>query len=144
MPKPPYRRSMLQRPGRVGLIYRAIALLLLEGLALGVVMFLQLLEACFTDVRTVKVALIFAGITLTMLLGLIFTELPSGDEHTFTRLGLATFCRTGLPLLVVIAIWKYSVWQFRTEAIFLAVVFYAVGHFGGMVLSTLPLRTPTI
>ena len=135
---------MLQRPGRVGLFYRAIALLLLEGIALTVVVVLNLLKACFTDVPLIEIGLIFAAITFAMLLGLAFAEFPSGEAYTFTRLGLATFCRTGLPLLVVIAISKYSVCSLKIQPIFVAVVFYAVGHFGGMILSTLPLRTPSL
>lgn len=142
MPNPVTRRSMLQRRGRVGLIFRALALLLLGGVALAGVLLCHFLEFSLADVPTREILLIFAAITFAMLLGLVFTEIPSGDEHTFTRLGLATFCRTGLPLLVVVAISKYSVCTLKLQPIFAAMVFYAVGHFGGMILSTMPLKLP--
>ena len=133
---------MLQRRGPVGLIFRALTLLLLEGVALGAVLLCHYLEFSLTAVPARELLMIFAAITFAMLLGLFFSEFPTGDQHTFTRLGAATFCRTGLPLLVVMAIWKYSVCNSKLQPIFAAVVFYAVGHFGGMILSTLPLRSP--
>lgn len=144
MPDPRSRRSMLQRPGRVGLTYRSIALLMLELIALALILLFHWLGIFLADVPPVEIILIFVAIMFAMLLGLVFAEVPSGDEHTFTRLGLATFCRTGLPLLVVTAIWKYSVCSLKIQPIFAAVVFYAVGHFGGMILSTLPLRSPPV
>ena len=143
MPDPTPRRSMLQRRGMIGLTCRAIVLLLLEVVALAVVLYCHLQEYCLVNVPKSEILAIFAGIVLAMMLGLVFTELPSGDQHTFTRLGLATFCRTGLPLLVVVAISKYSVCDEAVQPIFAAVVFYAVGHFGGMILSTLPLKSPS-
>lgn len=142
MPDPDSRRSLLQRRGVTGLIFRTIALLLLEGVALGAILCCRLQGFCLIDVPTREILMIFAAIVFAMLLGLVFSELPSGDEHTFTRLGLATFCRTGLPLLVVVVISKYSVCEESMQPIFSAVVFYAVGHFGGMILSTLPLKSP--
>lgn len=132
---------MLQRRGTTGLWFRAVALLIAEGIALTLVTGLRWVKICFTEVPTSEVGLIFAALTFAMLLGLAFTELPAGDRHTFTRLGLATFCRTGLPLLVVIAIWKYSMCSLKVQPILMAGVFYAVGHFSVMILSTLPLRS---
>lgn len=132
---------MIQRPGRAGLCFRALALLMAEGIALTVVVLLKLFDAGFVEIPMTEIAQIFVAVSFAMLLGLVFAEIPSGAEHTFTRLGLATFCRTGLPLLVVIVIWKYSVCNSKIQPIFAAVVFYAVGHFGGMILSTLPLKT---
>lgn len=135
---------MLQRPGSAGLLSRAIALLLLEGVALTLVFVMHLLAIAFVDVPKTEIMLIFSAVTFAMLLGLVFSEIPGGDEYTFTRLGIATFCRTGLPLLVVMAVWKYSMCSLKLQPIFLVVVFYAVGHFGGMILSTLPLRSPPV
>jgi len=141
MPEPNSRRSIIQRRGLTGLSFRAIALLIIEAIALTLVFVLRWRDFYFSDVPANEVGLIFAALAFAMLLGLVFAELPTGDEHTFTRLGLATFCRTGLPLLVVLAISKYSVCLEKAQPIFVVVLFYAVGQFSVMILSTLPLRS---
>lgn len=115
-------------------------LLMIEGIALAAVLVLHLVNYYFADLSIGDYGLIWLAITFAMLLGLVFTELPTGDDHTMTRLGLATFCRTGLPLLAVIVIWKYSLSSSKLQPIVAAGVFYAVGHFSVMILSTLPLR----
>ena len=140
MPAPPPRRSMIQRPGVVGLFSRVVVLLLLEGITLGAIAWLRWMNYSLVDVPLMEIVMIFAAMTFAMSLGLVFTEVPGGIEHTFTRLGLATFCRTALPLLVVFVIWKYSVCSLKSKPIFAAVVFYAVGHFCSMILSLLPLK----
>ncbi len=114
--------------------------MLAEGIALALIVALKFLEVYFAEVPLIEIVPIFITISFAMLLGVIFTELPSGADHTFLRLGLATFCRTSIPLLVVAVIWKYSVCDSKVEPILAAIVFYAVGHFGGMILGTLPLK----
>ena len=131
---------MLERRGPVGLGFRAMTLLMIEAIALTAVVVLRWLNQYFADLTIDETGSIFLAITFCMLLGLVFTELPAGDKHTFTRLGLATFCRTGLPLLVVIVISKYSLSPSKVQPIVAAGVFYAVGHFSVMILSTLPLK----
>ena len=116
--------------------------MMLEALALTAVLVLHWLDQYFVELLVGESGLICLAITCAMLLGLVFSELPTGNEHTFTRLGLATFCRTGLPLLAVIVIWKYSLSDSRVQPILAAGVFYAVGHFRVMILSTLPLKAP--
>jgi len=116
--------------------------MMIEVIALTAVLVLHWLNQYFVDLTIGESGLICLAVTCAMLLGLVFTELPTGDQHTFTRLGLATFCRTGLPLLAVIVIWKYSLSTSKVQPILAAGVFYAVGHFSVMILSTLPLKAP--
>jgi len=45
-------------------------------------------------------------------LSVVFSEFPRGSDWIMFRLGIATFCRTGLPLLIVILVdnsWPFSI-----------------------------------
>ena len=62
-----------------------------------------------------------------MVVGLVLSEYPRGVDFAVFRLGFATFCRTGLPLVVVLLVARYSVAAFGGETMAFLVVFYAVG-----------------
>ena len=135
MSTPSSGRSLLKRSGWLGLLSRAAAVIGLELTALLVMLLLARQDIAFEALGLSQMAALFAVITFAMVQGLVLSEYPRGDDHTFLRLGMATFCRTGLPLMVVAAIAKYSVAEIKPSAIFFVCVLYAVGHFGSMILS---------
>lgn len=78
----------------------------------------------------------FLIILVSMCVGLLLSEYPSGNEFAAMRLGFATFCRTGLPLLVVALVMRYSNSTFAGRAIGFLVAFYAVGLITSIGLSS--------
>ena len=60
-----------------------------------------------------------------MILGVIFSEYPRGDQLALARVGLATFCRTGFPLLVILVAVNYAT-RLNSVAIYVGIL-YAVG-----------------
>ena len=76
---------------------------------------------------TTHLLLAFLVVLVPMTAGLVLSEYPRGADFAAFRLGLATFCRTGLPLVVVLLVARYSVAAFTGEAMAFLVAFYAVG-----------------
>ncbi len=107
----------------------------LELVVLACVTALSWAGIAFTTVPMERLVGLCLIISFAMVQGLVLSEYPRGNDHAFLRLGLATFCRTGLSLMAVIAIAKYSGAASKKEAIFFVAVLYAVGHFGSMILS---------
>lgn len=67
-----------------------------------------------------------------MMLGLFFGTYPPGNDYAMIRLGLATFCRTGIPLLVVLVGLDYATRPDSATRFMLAI--YMVGFFTSLVL----------
>ena len=70
----------------------------------------------------------FLVVLFSMVVGLFLSEYPQGDDYALMRIGFATFCRTGLPLLVVLLVARYSDPSFTSKTMMaFLIVFYAVG-----------------
>ena len=140
MPETDSDRSANHRSKRFSLPTQIISVILLELTVTGIAFLLWKNGWAFGAMRAQALWAISMIVTFAMVQGLVLSEFPRGDDNTFLRLGLATFCRTGLPLIGVIAIAKYSAGDKREQAIFLVAVLYAVGHFGSMILTGLRYR----
>ena len=70
---------------------------------------------------------IFLCVFAPMSLGIVAHQIPRGDDWLMARLGLATFCRTGLPLLIVLFVSQVVADPFETCELGLLVLFYLCG-----------------
>ncbi len=77
-----------------------------------------------------------------MILALIVSEYPRGEEFLLLRLAGATFCRTGMPLLVILLL-RYSKPQLVDQMVFTIVSVYAAGLVTSILLSVLKLGNPS-
>lgn len=76
-----------------------------------------------------------AVIWFSMLMGVVASEYPKGNDYVGLRFGLATFCRTGLPLLhVLLNMFNYEN-EFKEAAIGYIAVYYLIGFPLSIVLS---------
>ena len=81
-------------------------------------------------------------VLVSMLAASVVSEYPRGDDYLMMRLGFATFCRTGLPLLVVMIVARYSEPTFANETFGFLVAFYAVGLVTNIRLSLYSIAHP--
>jgi len=118
----------------------------LVGLVLRVLLMSIVLSVCFgfsfliRNVFSMEVPNQFLTIALLvvlvpMVVGLVLSEYPRGDDYAMMRIGFATFCRTGLPLVVVMLIARYSDPSFAGKSMVFVLVFYAVGLIASIGLS---------
>ena len=78
-------------------------------------------------------------IGIPMVAGVLAAEYPRDDEFVFLRLAGATFCRTGLPLLVILLL-SYSDSDWVDRLVFLIVFVYAAGFVTSVLLSVFRLN----
>lgn len=75
-------------------------------------------------------------------LSVVFSEFPRGSDWIMFRLGIATFCRTGLPLLIVILVDKLSTGEGLAEDAFgFLAFFYLIGFVASVWVSVGRLRS---
>lgn len=101
-------RSMVFRDGVVGLVARTAVVTAAMGLTLVLLLLVKSQGWFFTDLETSLFWISAAVVWIGMCLGVFFSEYPRGSEAALARVGLATFCRTGLPLLVVLVAVNYA------------------------------------
>jgi hypothetical protein len=70
---------------------------------------------------------VFLATTLPMAASIVVSERPQGEDWIPVRLGLATFCRTGLPLFCVLVITLNSKKQLEPMWLGYMVFFYILG-----------------
>lgn len=112
---------------------RALVLTAITGLTtfLAAVLQTSLTE---TPATPFNALVVFLTIWIPMILGLLASELPRGDDYIFVRMGVATFCRTGMPLLVILLL-RYSIPDLVDQVVFMIVSVYAVGFIASVLLS---------
>lgn len=79
----------------------------------------------FDELPVIALIGIAAAVWIAMVAGVVCSEYPRGDQLAMARLGLATFCRTGLPLLVVLVAVNYAT-RLNSIALYVGVL-YAFG-----------------
>ena len=127
--------------GREGFVslFKRIAMMTLAMFAAGVVAVLL----SQSEIAIPGLSVIFAlgsGLCIwkAMVLGLFFGSYPPGDENAMIRLGLVTFCRTGIPLLVVLVALKYATGL--DTALKYMLFMYMIGFFSSLILEVLKLK----
>ena len=140
MPDTP-TKSILRRDSLPGLLLRAMVLTLVIGLftlaSSGAQHFLSQ-----TPATLLNASIVFLIIWFPMVLALFISEFPRGDEFIFLRIGGATFCRTGMPLLVILLL-SYSRPELLDQMVFLIGSVYAVGLIASILLSVFRLGNPS-
>jgi hypothetical protein len=118
--------SLLIRDDIAGTAFRVLALCLVMGVGLGLSFLTQSLLSIELPSKFLTAA--FLIVLFSMTVGLVLSEYPQGVDFTLMRIGFATFCRTGLPLVVVMVVARYSVPAFAgNKTLLFLVAFYAVG-----------------
>ena len=112
-------------PTPVGLLLRSLALTI-PMIAVLCVSFAIQYWVQF-DVESKWITASFLVIYVSMILGLVTSEYPDGAEFMLFRLGVATFCRTGFPLLVILLAARYSVSTLGKPVLGYLAAFYLVG-----------------
>lgn len=121
----PKSRSVVYRDGVTGLLVRCLivtAAMLVAAVGLWMALHWGLAFADLGERRLFGITLL---IWMAMMTGLVFSEYPRGNQAAMLRVGLATFCRTGFPLLVVLLAVNYAT---RLNSVAACVgILYAVG-----------------
>ena len=92
------RNSLISRNNWVGLVSRIGTSLLLMGLSLIPAV---AVNAILVHEPQKMVLVAFLAMLFPVVASAVASEIPRGNDWLMMRVGLATFCRTGLPLLIV-------------------------------------------
>ena len=118
--------TIIGRGDLKGSILRAVLLVLALSISYGLCIFAC--SAFEIEVPSRFLLAMFLVVLFSMVVGLFLSEYPQGDDYALMRIGFATFCRTGLPLLVVLLVARYSDPSFTSKTMMaFLIVFYAVG-----------------
>lgn len=132
--------KMLRRTDPIGTLFRSLVLALVL-----VVSFIAAFAARELFGMAVPFRFLLAiclVVLVSMLAASVVSEYPRGDDYLMMRMGFATFCRTGLPLLVVMIVARYSDPTFASETFGFLVLFYAVGLVTNIRLSLYSIAHP--
>jgi len=136
----PESRSIVSRDGKAGLFVRA--LIVTAALVVATVGATVARDAgvMLTDLPRSLIIGIALIVWISMMLGVVFSEYPRGDQLAMARVGLATFCRTGFPLLVILVAVNYAT-RLNSVAIHVGIL-YAVGFSLSLALEVSRLGLP--
>ena len=134
-------KSILRCESLAGLLLRSFILSLAVG---SMTVFSTILQNFLsqTPVTLISASSLFLTIWFPMVLSLFMSEFPRGDEFIFLRIGGATFCRTGMPLLVILLL-SYSRPELLDQMVFLIGSVYAAGLIASILLSVFRLGNPS-
>ena len=132
--------NVLYRSDMIGVIWRSVVVCVLLVLTVAMVFAVRSQFFANAGLAGGQIILLAVSFAVAMAGGLLASEYPRGDELALARMGLATFCRTGIPLVVILLIERYSDVQLLEQGIAIVVLLYGVGLFSSIVLSLLPLR----
>ncbi len=110
----------------------------IAGLLLAVVVFFVLMSVIFGitawvsrwfdgEIPDRQLLVVFLLILVPMAVALVLIERPAGGEKALMRLGLATFCRTGLPFFCAVVITLVTEDGLHDHSWFFMAFFYIVG-----------------
>lgn len=118
------QNSLLGRNTWVGLIARIAVSLGLMGLSLIPAL---MLNASVVHEPQKMVMVAFLAMLFPIMAAVVLSEIPRGNDWLMMRVGLATFCRTGLPLLIVIYCSEIAALNLSEPAIGFLAYFYIFG-----------------
>ncbi len=136
------RSSIVFRDGIVGLAVRGVIVTAVVAVAAAVMMAARNWGLVLGDLSAPVMIGIAIIVWFSMMLGVVFSEYPRGDQAAMSRVGLATFCRTGFPLLVVLVAVNYAT-RLNSVALYVGVL-YAVGLVSSLALEVSRLGVPLI
>lgn len=135
-------RSVVLRDGVAGMIARGLLVTAVVAIVTALLLLVRQQGWAFTAVQTSVLVGISIVIWFAMMLGVFFSEYPRGDEAAFIRVGLATFCRTGIPLLVVLVAVNYAT-RLNSVALYVGIL-YAIGLLASLALDLRRLGFPRL
>ncbi len=130
-------KALLKNDGMSGTMFRSLFVFALTVFAAGV----GWMFGNFAGISTTltDLAMVMGAIGLPMILGVLASEYPPGVEFVFVRMASATFCRTGLPLVVVLLL-DYANPEWIDRQILPIVFAYAGGFIASVLLSVFRLN----
>jgi len=135
-------RSIVFRDGVAGMFVRGLIVSAVIAVTTLLLLFLRNQGLAFGNMPVALLVTVALVVWFAMMLGVFFSEYPRGDHAAMARLGLATFCRTGLPLLVVLVAVNYAT---RLNSVALSVgILYAVGLVSSLALDLSRLGFPPL
>jgi len=138
----PASRSIVVRDGVAGMLVRGMIVSGVIALTTLLLMLLRSQGLAFSDMPVPLLITVALVVWIAMMLGVFFSEYPRGDHAAMARLGLATFCRTGFPLLVILVAVNYAT---RLNSVAACVgILYAVGLTSSLYLEVSRLRLPRL
>ncbi len=132
--------KLLLSPSARGLVARSIMLSVV--MAIGLAIGFLVASAAGIEFPAWGIIVTFLVAYIGAMAGLFFAEYPAGNELAMTRIGLATFCRIGLPAVALLFITGYSGRAFATCACAFLGAFYLVGLMTGVCLSLMRYSQP--
>ncbi|MFK7770001.1 MAG: hypothetical protein AB8B55_22525 [Mariniblastus sp.] len=132
--------SLLSQDSNIGLVVRAVLFVVVMGITLGVLAWIRV--AFSIELEPKWMLAMFLIVAVPMLVGLVLSEVPRGEELLLLRLGVATFCRTGLPLLFVIIVSQLAEVKIAKSAVGFLAVFYVIGFLASVWISVGRLKIP--
>lgn len=130
-------KRMLKHEGIAGTIYRSLFVFAITVIAAAAGWMLGNFKGISGPLS--DLALVVAAIGVPMVAGVFASEYPPGVEFVFVRMAGATFCRTGLPLLVVLLL-NYANPEWIDRQILPIVFAYAGGFIASVLLSVFRLN----
>lgn len=126
--KPAFGRpaETLGSDSNFGLFCRVVFFCLVMAGILGMIHLVKVLFAV-EGWASSEILVAFFAVILPMAVSLVLVERPRGDDWIMLRLGLATFCRTGLPIFCVAVITLLSKHRFQPAAAGFLLLFYILG-----------------
>ena len=118
-------QSVLVRDGVTGLVVRGLVVTAAMAVTVLLLLLAKSQNLLLGDLETPMCLGIGLIVWFGMMLGVVFSEYPRGSAAALARVGLATFCRTGLPLLVVLVAVNYAT-RLNAVAVYVGIL-YAVG-----------------
>ncbi len=128
------KSSLLRQESNFGLAARATLFVLTMLVCFAIASAFRFLAGAELIPFKVLVAM-FLVTAIPIGVGLILAELPRGESWVLMRLGVATFCRTGLPLLIVILVEQILTGVITEHAFGFLAFFYLVGFFSSVWIS---------
>jgi hypothetical protein len=126
-------RVAISEDSNQGLMIRLLVLGLVMTALLGISWLICDWIGCSISFRELLV--VFLSVFLPMATSIVVGEMPRGNDWIMVRLALATFCRTGLPLFLVVVITLLSKKQLQPIFLGFLVLFYIFGILSVVLLS---------
>lgn len=117
-----------------GLACRVFALCFALTLVLMLFFGLRYAEYLPSIVTPWDIWLLYGLVTVSTVLGQVFSEYPSGDEALMIRLNLVIFTRSGLLLVAMLVLLKSRGGSLPVPLVAVLITLYSVGLFFGIYL----------
>ena len=126
--------KLLLETSVAGLLCRIFVILVTLTLVLMLFFGLRYAECLPSVVSQKDIWYLYVLVSVTTVLGQVFSEYPQGSDSMMTRLNLTIFTRSGLLLVAVLVFSKTTKGNIPVPLVAVLMTFYSVGLFIGIYL----------